>query len=213
MNSIDPAVALITFFGFLVALTMHEAAHAFASKALGDNSVETSERATINPIPHIDIFGTLLFPLMMLFSGVTFLFGWAKPYQYDSRHYKKIKRDINFVSLAGPFTNFLLAIICILAMRFTSGGISDIFNSENLSTKMLNSVAMANIVIGLLNLIPFPGSDGWRILLNSVNYSTASKLQQLSWPISIAMLLLLIFGMFHPVVMFTMKIFYQLLLV
>lgn len=208
MDNLDPAAAFITFFGFLVALTMHEAAKAYAARALGDKSPETTSRATINPIPHIDIFGTIVFPLIMLFSGINFLFGWAKPLVFDTRFFKKMKRDINIVSLAGPGFNFLLAIVCGIALRqvgLESIGLRD--TSQPLPL-ILNSVAIANIIIGIFNLIPFPGSDGWRILTNSVNYNLSQKLQALSTPISIALLLFFILGFFHPIVYFVLQIFY-----
>lgn len=204
MKELDPVVAFITYFGLLVALTMHEAAKAHMAQYLGDKSPETASRATINPIPHIDIFGTVLFPLAMLFSGTSLLFGWAKPTIFDTRYFKKLKRDINIVSIAGPGFNFLLALICGFTIRF--GGFYNTGDRDPLPL-FLNSIASMNVVIGVFNLIPFPGSDGWRILTNVTSYNVSRKLQEMATPISMIMLVLMILGVFTPIIHLAMGIF------
>lgn len=211
MDKLDPVLVFISYFGFLVALTMHEAAKAYAAQFLGDKSPETASRATINPIPHIDLFGTVLFPLAMSFSGLNILFGWAKPTIFDTRYFKKLKRDINLVSIAGPGFNFLLAFICGFGLRFGGFPFGILQDTRDPFPLILNSVALANVVIGVFNLIPFPGSDGWRILTNSLNYNLSRKLQDLATPISIVMLLLMILGMFTPIIMFAVLLFQELI--
>ena len=211
-GKVDPATALFTFFGFLVALTMHEAAHAFMAKALGDRSSETASRATLNPIPHIDIFGTIVFPALMLFSGTNLLFGWAKPTQFDARYFKKPKRDFNVATLAGPGCNFLIALLCGIAMRVMGFNQVDLLTGQEPVPRLLAATATANIVIGIFNFIPFPNSDGWKVMLNNVHYNTAQKLQELATPISIVVLMLLIFGIFTPVFSTILGLFYGLVL-
>ena len=78
--------AILTYCGFLVAITMREAAYAITSRKLGDRSSETESRATVNPIPHIDLLGTIILPAVFLFSGIPFLLGWAKPLTIDTRY-------------------------------------------------------------------------------------------------------------------------------
>lgn len=208
MKDLDVAILLVTFFGFLVALTMHEAAHAFVGRFLGDRSTETAERATINPLPHIDLVGTIIFPVVMMATGVPLLFGWAKPTNIDSRYFKKPKRDINIVALSGPGFNFLIAVICGIAIRFLGFSDLDLFASRAPGPLILQSVASSNIVIGVFNLLPFPNSDGWRIIINTVNYNTARMLQEKSGIISIVMLLLFMLGIFMPIIRFCISLFY-----
>lgn len=206
-HTFDFRVALLTYFGFLVALTMHEAAHAFMAKFLGDRSAETAHRATINPVPHIDLWGTLIFPGIMILSPMSLpvVFGWAKPTNFDPNYFKNMKRGINFVSLAGPGANFLIAILCGVAIRIMGTNIS-IFELRGFDvvadpiSALLGFTAISNVVIGVLNFLPFPGSDGWRILLNSVNYNLAQKLNQSAFMVSMGMLLLLFLGVFNPII-------------
>jgi len=203
MNKFDVGMALVTYFGFLVALTMREGAAAFASRSLGDKSPETASRATLNPLPHIDPFGTVLFPVLMLVSQVPLLFGWAKPFRPDTRYFKKARRDSNLVFMSGPAANLGIALACGLAMRF--GGFSVLGGelTQNPTPFFLRSVGVANLVICVFNILPVPNTDGWKLLLNNINYNAAKKLQELAMPINIAFLVLLVLGglsfLFHPI--------------
>lgn len=201
----DFRIAILTYFGFLVALTMHEAAHAFMAKFLGDRSVETLERATINPIPHIDLWGTIIFPGIMILSPMQLpvVFGWAKPTSFNPNAFKKIRRDVNLVSLAGPGANYLIAAVCGIALNAVGfdGNIFQVSGhvvETNPAAAILAFTAISNVVIGTLNFLPFPGSDGWRIIVNSVNYNWAQKLNQGAFVISMGMLVLLFMGFFNP---------------
>jgi Zn-dependent protease len=206
MQKFDIGMALVTYFGFLVALTMREAAGAFVSKALGDRSAETTHRATLNPIPHIDPFGTVLFPLLMLVSRIPLLLGWAKPFKPDIRYFKKPKRDANYVYLAGPSVNLLIAILAGTAMRLGGFGLVGILAgsepgdlSQDPIPHFLLSIGTANIIICVFNLIPVPNTDGWKLLLANINYNSARKLESIAMPINLVFLLLLILGVLSPV--------------
>lgn len=213
MGQIDIAAALVTYFGFLVALTLREAARAYMGKYLGDHSIETQSRATINPLPHIDPLGTVVFPIVMLITGVPFLLGWAKPVLIDSRYFKKMKRDINLVAMSGIAFNFIMAFVCAVILRGMDVG-ADVFQTRDPLPAILFSVAKANMVIGIFNLIPFPQSDGWRILINTVNYNLAQKLQENSGVISLVMIGLLFFtGIFNPIFSFFLSMLAAFILV
>jgi Zn-dependent protease len=193
MDSNKIALGLVTYFGFLVALILREAAGAFAARALGDRSPNTDARATLNPVPHIDPFGTILFPLLMLISGIPLLFGWAKPFLPDTRYFKSAKRDCNLVYLSGPAANLGIALVCGAVFRFGGLGlVSDL--ATNPAPHFIRSIGVANLIIFVFNVLPVPNTDGWKILLNNINYNTARKLQDLAMPISIGFLLLLLMG-------------------
>lgn len=205
MKNFDVGMALVTYFGFLVALTMREAAGASMAKALGDKSSDTQTRATVNPLPHIDPFGTVLFPLLMLISGIPLLLGWAKPYRPDTRYFKNTKRDANFVFLSGPAANFLIAILAGVALQFSGmpipsfmGGAGAGSVTDNPVPYFLMSIGTANIIICVFNLLPVPSTDGWKLLLNNIRYDLAQKLESIAMPINLIFLLLLVLGVLSP---------------
>jgi Zn-dependent protease len=209
MDKLNISSALVTYFGFLVALTMREAVQAITARKLGDVSNETAGRATFNPIPHIDPFGTVLFPLLMLMSGINLLLGWAKPFRPDTRYFKKLKRDFNIVCLAGPGANIFFAIVAGLVLKFGNFGAGGDNLAENPAPFFLMSIGQANLIIAIFNVLPIPNTDGWKFLLNNVNYNTSKKLQDIAMPISIVFLLLLILGVLSPVFKLVLGIYHM----
>jgi Zn-dependent protease len=141
----------------ILAITIHEAAHAYAANFLGDSTAKRMGRITLNPIPHIDPIGTLALPALTLILG-GFFFGWAKPVPVDPRFFKNPKSDMMIVAAAGPLSNLLQAIIWawifILPTQF------DFLNSMATAGVFLNLSLMA------LNLLPIPPLDGSKILDN-----------------------------------------------
>src|SRR4030042_6156328 len=89
----------------LVAIDIHEFSHAWAAEHLGDPTPRLQGRLTLNPLPHIDLFGTILLPLLLAFSGTGFMFGWAKPVQFDPFNLRNPRRDGALISIAGPVSN------------------------------------------------------------------------------------------------------------
>ncbi|MBM3382440.1 MAG: site-2 protease family protein [Betaproteobacteria bacterium] len=193
--------AILTYCGFLVAITMREAAYAVTARQLGDRSSETESRATVNPIPHVDLLGTIILPAVFLFSGVPFLLGWAKQLTIDTRYFKKIRRDINIAELAGPLTNFGLALLCGVLAVSLGYRVETMMFGEDPIPRLLLAIAKSNIVIGLLNLLPFPGSSGWRLLLNNIRYQWGQSLIQHANIISIVMIVLLLTNILSPLFM------------
>ena len=206
-QSLDIGRIATTFFGFLVALVMREAARAHMARFLGDNSPEMRERATINPIPHIDVMGTILFPLIGFTTGLPFLIGWAKPVNVDMRYFKNIKRDFLLVTLAGPVAGLLIVILCGLLLNVVPYSSDLLGKVSEPITQLLFATAFQNIVLGILNIMPFPGSDGWRLVLHVANYNVARKLQEMATPISIVFLAMFIFGVFSPLFSFAIRLF------
>ncbi|MCF6462049.1 site-2 protease family protein [Clostridium sp. Cult1] len=135
--------------GLLVAIVIHEFSHGCVAYALGDNTAKDSGRLTLNPLKHIDLIG---FIFLFLFK-----FGWAKPVPIDSRNFKNRKRGMIAVSLAGPFSNFIIALIIgfILSINIVSNNI--LFN-------ILFIMLWYNLMLGIFNLLPFPPLDGSKVL-------------------------------------------------
>ena len=146
----------------LFAITVHEAAHGYAARHFGDNTAYRMGRVTLNPLKHIDPLGTIAMPLFLYFAtSGAFLFGYAKPVPVDFRALRNPKRDMIWVALAGPASNFAQAILWALALVVLAGlGIFEPF-----FIKMARAGILVNLVMWAFNLFPLPPLDGGRILV------------------------------------------------
>ena len=146
----------------LFAITLHEAAHGYAAKYFGDNTAWLLGRVTLNPVPHIDLVGTLIMPLIIYFATAgTFLFGYAKPVPVRFGDLRNPKRDMVWVALAGPVMNLMQAFIWGVALYTLLG-----FNfDETFFLEMCKAGVLVNIVMFAFNLFPVPPLDGGRVLV------------------------------------------------
>jgi len=173
----------------LLAITLHEAAHGFAAKHFGDNTAYVMGRVTLNPLPHIDLVGTILMPLMLYFAtSGAFLFGYAKPVPVRFGNLRNPKRDMIWVALAGPGSNFFQALIWgALIYLFQGMGITEPFFVE-----MAQGGVLVNIVMCVFNLFPLPPLDGGRILVGLLPYRQAMLVSRVEpWGFFIVMALVL----------------------
>jgi Zn-dependent protease len=146
------------------AITVHEVAHGWVAKKYGDNTAFILGRLTLNPIKHIDLFGTIILPGLLLLSGTGFIFGWAKPVPVDPRNFKRPLQDMAVVALAGPISNLLMAVAWALIARL---GVIIGAGFESISHPLIYSGVAGisiNLVLALINLLPIPPLDGSRIL-------------------------------------------------
>jgi Zn-dependent protease len=144
----------------IIAITFHEAAHGWVAHKCGDDTAKKLGRVTFNPGKHIDPFGTLILPLMMRFSGIPFVFGWAKPVPVNFARLRRPRLDAALVAFAGPGINFILAALCIVLLR-----IAVLFEVQSeLVFELLVAGFLTNFVFAFFNLIPVPPLDGGRIL-------------------------------------------------
>lgn len=143
---------------FLIAIVVHEYAHGFIAYRLGDNTAKHMGRLTFNPLAHIDLFGTIIFPLLLIGIKAPFVFGWAKPIPVNFYNLHHPKKDMIWVGLAGPAANFITAFIAFLILKLR------IINQTEFVNFLL-MVFFINLVLGIFNLIPMPPLDGSRILM------------------------------------------------
>lgn len=161
-------IAIILFGCLVVAIILHEVSHGLVASWLGDDSAKRAGRLTLNPLPHIDPFGSIILPAMGALAGLP-IFGYAKPVPVDPQRLRHPRRDIIFVSLAGPATNLTLMAIAALVARaiYSSGGVVPGTIDQSTSNLVLEIVfyfALVNMLLGLFNLLPIPPLDGSALL-------------------------------------------------
>lgn len=165
---------------FIVAVVFHEFAHGFVAYKWGDSTAKDQGRLTLNPIPHIDVVGTLVFPMINMLSGMNLLFGWAKPVPIDPRRFRKLRPGLFWVSVAGPSMNFFLAVasaflFCLLELYLPK----DFYLHEPLMRMTVISVSL-NYALGIFNLIPLPPLDGSKMIEAFLPLKLALKYERLT---------------------------------
>lgn len=171
----DPLLMIYSIPGILIGLALHEFGHAFMADRLGDPTPRSQGRLTLDPRSHIDVFGFI----MLVIVG----FGWGKPVMTNSRHFKDPRRDEILVSVAGPMMNLFLAIAFGILIKIMY--LLNIGPSTNLSAVVISLLGVSmsmNVLLFVLNLIPFPCFDGYHILGNifSLRHEFFYKLEQYS---------------------------------
>ena len=169
----------------LFAITVHEAAHGFVARHFGDNTAWQQGRMTLNPFKHIDPIGTIAMPLLLYFAtSGAFLFGYAKPVPVNFAALRNPKRDMIWVALAGPASNFLQAILWAIALVVMAG----LEVREPFFLRMGEAGILVNLVMWAFNLFPLPPLDGGRVLAGLLPWKQAKWLERVEpWGFFIVM--------------------------
>jgi Zn-dependent protease len=182
-----------------MSVVIHEVSHGFMAEYFGDKTARFAGRLTLNPIKHLDLFGSILLPGLLLITGSPFLFGWAKPVPYNPYNLSNQKWGTIAVASAGVIANFSIAIIFGLILRFSVG-----MNVPEGFDFIISSIVIVNLGLAIFNLIPIPPLDGSKIFFNLL---PRSFLKMVNFFESYSLVLIIIFIVFfsnylYPVLTF-----------
>ena len=175
----------------ILAITLHEAAHGWAASKLGDPTARLMGRVTLNPLPHIDVFGTLILPAMLLVMKAPFLFGYAKPVPVNFSRLNNPRRDMALVALACPASNLLLATLAALLFHVVELAPSA---AEDWLVENLRNLFLLNLVLAVFNMLPIPPLDGGRVLVSLLPDALAWRVAKLERA-GLLLVILLLFGL------------------
>ena len=178
------AIAVFKFVLLIFSLSFHECAHAWTASRLGDQTARLQGRVTLNPMYHVDPIGTLIFPAVIIFGPLIglgflggYLIGWAKPTPVITRNFKNIVRDDNMVTLAGPVSNFILALGGFLGLVAIILSTRNLPSQQNAFNSGIDALALlcelsiqVNLALFIFNLLPIPPLDGSRLVRNFLPY-------------------------------------------
>lgn len=196
-------IIIVAAIPLIFAITIHEVAHGWVANKLGDRTALMMGRITLNPLKHIDPFGTILLPVIMLIasstlSGNPFIFGWAKPVPVNFNNLRNPRRDMALVAVAGPFTNFLMALLwaCIAKINILM---------PHFASPFIQSVSrfgiQINCVLMILNLLPIPPLDGSRVVSSILPIKLSMLYDQLEAFGFWILILLLFTGLLTPIIL------------
>lgn len=167
----DITLTILTFIVLILSVIAHEVSHGYAANSLGDPTARLAGRLTLNPIPHIDLFGSILIPAALILTNSPIFFGWAKPVPYNPHNLRNQRWGETIVALAGSATNIFLALVFGLIVRYgTTLGL------DQTALTFAATIAFINLFLGLFNLIPFPPLDGFTALRSALPWQLSSGL-------------------------------------
>ena len=172
---------------FALTIIIHEVAHGWMADRLGDPTARLLGRLTLNPIPHIDMYGTIFLPLFLILIHSPFMFGWAKPVPVDPYNLKDPKKDSALISLAGPMANMIIATILAIILKFMTNAVI---------AGLMLEVIQFNVVLAIFNLIPVSPLDGEKILVGILPKKEAYQYDKFMEQYGLMLLAFIIFPVF-----------------
>lgn len=197
----------ISVLPLLIAIILHEVSHGFVAYKLGDDTAKVMGRLTLNPIAHIDIFGTIIMPFMLIMMHSPFVFGYAKPVPIDPRNFTNPKRDMAISAAAGPLTNLSIAVISLLLLKYAlfpaaANASQDVaLRILEPINEMLQFSITINVILASFNLIPVPPLDGGRVLMGLLSHKHAYTLGKIEPYGMIVVLILIMTGIANYIVL------------
>ena len=185
MQGVDAIFYIIIL---IMSVVIHEVSHGFMAEYFGDDTARDAGRLTLNPIPHLDIFGSILLPAVLVLAHSPFLFGWAKPVPYNPNNLNNRKWGTIAVAAAGVLANLFIAIFFGIIIRLTLG-----FNLSISFYTITSAIVVVNLVLAIFNLVPIPPLDGSKILFSFFPKFISSKIFRYE---QYSLILLLIFIIF-----------------
>lgn len=187
----DILTIIIGIIGFIFAVIIHEVSHGLAAERLGDPTARLMGRLTLNPLKHIDLMGSIVLPLTLLLLRSPFLFGWAKPVPVDPYNLQHPKKDMALISLAGPLSNIIMALILSIFLRI----FATIFPQTSIIPLFIYLIGF-NIALAVFNLIPVNPLDGSKILVGLLPHKYSIKFNSVLERYGILLIAILILPIF-----------------
>lgn len=191
-------LSLIAIAGFVFTIIIHEVSHGLMADYLGDPTAKLSGRLTLNPIPHIDIYGSILLPLFLVLVHSPFMFGWAKPVPFDPYNLKNPKKDSALIALAGPLSNILIATVLAIIYGFVP---------NQIASGIIIEIIAFNVALAVFNLIPIHPLDGGKILVGVLPYKEAQEFDNFMNRFGMILLFIFIFPIFGGTSLFSMYLY------
>lgn len=175
----------------VMSIVIHEISHGFMAEYFGDNTARNAGRLTLNPIPHIDIFGSIFLPAILILTNAGFLFGWAKPVPYNPDNLSNRKWGTFWVAAAGVLSNLMIAVVFGIIIRLASGSAFGLALPPSFYF-ITSAIVIVNLALAIFNLVPIPPLDGSKILFSFLPESAFSFILTLE-QYSLVLLLIFIF--------------------
>jgi Zn-dependent protease len=188
-----PEVLALTIIIFLFSVILHEVAHGMVARYFGDYTAENAGRLTLNPIPHIDLVGSILMPILSI-NVFGFFFGWAKPVPVNPLHFRDIRLGELWVSAAGPLTNLSIAVIAALIYHLLPPAPSTLIST------ILKYTVDINALLAIFNLLPIPPLDGSKVLMSYLPYNLLKEYEKITPYGFIIIMALSYLGVLSPII-------------